>query len=132
MTGPLRLLAQDADDLAPLSALVQDAIVQTGDIAFDRRGRRLVLMFSRYRWEARDRTRVRAALRIESVEAVHSLAWPADVATPIELLALSYGDGALQLAFAGGATLRAAVECVDIVLEDISSPWPARRTPRHE
>ncbi len=55
----LLLLAQEADEVQMISALVQDAIVHPAEIAYDRRARRLVLLLDRYRWEAGDRTRVR-------------------------------------------------------------------------
>ncbi len=129
--GPLRLIAQDADDVPPLSALLQDAVVRVGDVAWDARARRLVLMASRYRWEAGDRTRVRAALRIDAVTRVQRRDWPADPETMLDLLALVANGDRLELAFAGGATLRIETECLDLLVEDVSEPWPARRTPRH-
>ena len=129
--SPLRILAHDADDVPALSALVQSAAVRCDEIAYDRKARRLVLMLSRYRWEAGDKTRVRAALRVECVTALGRKAWPQGEAV-LELLAVTVEDGALLLAFADGATLRAEVECPDLVLEDLTEPWPAIREPVHE
>ncbi len=130
MAEPLRLLAQDEGDIPALSALVQSAAVRADEIAFDVKARRLVLMLSRYRWEAGDKTRVRAALRIECVTAVRRKAWPQGEAV-LELLAVTAEDGALVLAFAGAATLRIEVECPDLVLEDLTAAWPAIREPSH-
>ena len=56
---PLRLLAQDADDLAVLSAAAQDAVAKVGDIVFEPKARRLTIAFNRYRWESTARERVR-------------------------------------------------------------------------
>lgn len=128
---PLRLLAHDADEVPTISALVQSAAVRVADIAYDGRARRVVLLLSRYRWEGNDRTRVRSALRIESVVGVTRRQWPAPD-TVLELLALTLADDVLTLAFAGGATLRVMVECPDLTLEDLSAPWPASREPRHD
>lgn len=128
----LTLLAADAGDLPPLSALVQDAIVRAGDVAWDRRGRRLVLIASRYRWEAGDKTRVRTALRIGSVLAVQQIRWPRDPDTILDLLAIAGSDDAMTLAFAGGTSLRARVECIDMVLEDLSLAWGVRHVPGHD
>ena len=129
--APLRLLAHDADEVPTISALVQSAAVRVADIAYDGRARRVVLLLSRYRWEANDRTRVRSALRIESVVGVARRDWPAADAV-LELLALTLDGDVLTLAFAGGATLRVTVECSDLTLEDLSAPWPASREPRHD
>jgi hypothetical protein len=131
MADALRLLAQAADDVPALSALVQSAAVRVDEIAFDRKARRLVLMLSRYRWEAGDKTRVRAALRVECVTAVKRKAWPLGEAV-LELLAVTVEDDAVVLAFAAGATLRAEVECPDLAVEDLTEPWPAIREPVHK
>ena len=126
----LRLLAQSEDDLPAMSALAQSAAVRCDEIAWDRKSRRLVLMLSRYRWEADDKSRVRAALRIDSVTGVQRKAWPAGEAV-LELLAVTFEDAALVLSFAAGPTLRVSVECPDLVLEDLTDPWPAIRAPKH-
>ncbi len=131
MAEALRILAQEADDVPALSALVQSAAVRADEIGWDRKARRLVLMLSRYRWEAGDKTRVRAALRVECVTAVKRKAWPAGEAV-LELLSVAVDDAAIVLAFAGGATLHADVECPDLVLEDLTDPWPAIRVPAYE
>ena len=129
--APLRLLAHEADEVPTISALVQSAAVRVADIAYEGRARRVVLLLSRYRWEANDRTRVRSAFRIESVTGVARRHWPAADAV-LELLALTLADEVLTLALAGGATLRVTVECPDLTLEDLSAPWPASREPRHD
>lgn len=127
----LLLLAQETSEVATISALFQSAAVRVADIAYDRRARRLVLLTSRYRWEDKDGTRVRSALRIESVLGVARRAWPAGDAV-LELLALTLDGDVLTLNFAAGATLRVTVECPDLMLEDVSAPWPASREPRHD
>lgn len=66
---PLRLLARDGDDLRVISALVQDAVLSMGDIAFQPRARRFALLLNRFRWE--DQAAARAAGRpFERVRAV--------------------------------------------------------------
>jgi hypothetical protein len=129
---PITLLASSADDVPVLSALVQDAIIRAGDVGFDRAGRRLVLIASRFRWEAGDRSRVRSGLRIETVGAVQHQGWPRDAETRLALLSVTAdGDTHVSLAFAGGTSLRAEVECIDLVLEDLSAPWEVRHRPEH-
>lgn len=131
----LLLLAQEPDEVPLLSALTQSAVLRVSEIAFDRRARRLVLLLRRYRWEAGDQTRVESALRFESVTAVQRRGWPDDIGaqaeTVLELLAFSFADGVITADFGGGAALRIAVECVDMVLEDMSGPWRASGEPRY-
>lgn len=140
---PLRLLAEDAADLAVISAALQDAVAKLGDVQWDAQCRRLTVVFNRFRWEAggqskRGGERVRSALQLGSVLAVQArrLRQGAPGAV-VELLALEFEPGeapggAVLLRFAGGADLRCSVECVDAVLVDISAAWPARRAPSHD
>ena len=120
----LLLLAQEADEVPLISALVQDAILRPADVAYDRRARRLVLLLDRYRWEANDRTRVQ--LRGWTDFGAHDPG-----ITILELLAFIIEDDVLTIAFAAGPTLRVSTECVDIILEDLSPPWRATRKPEH-
>ncbi len=128
----LTLVAGDAGDLPVLSALMQDAIVRAGDVGYDRGARRLVLIASRYRWEMPDKTRTRTALRIETVLGVQQQGWPRDPDIMLDLLAVTASaDDSITLAFASGVSLRARVECIDAVLEDLSPAWGVRHTPEH-
>jgi len=138
---PLRLLAEDADDLAVISAALQDAVAQVGDIEWDARGRRFTLALNRFCWEAPGALlgeRVRAGLQfgsVLSVKARNIRREPRDAV--VELLAVSFeaGDapgGAIRLAFAGGGDMLLEVECVDAALADVSPPWPTPSTPAHK
>jgi hypothetical protein len=134
----LRLLAQDADDLGVISAALQDAVGKLGDIAFDAPARRLTLALNRYRWEGkRGGERVRTGVQIGGVLTVSSrnLRLGAKEAV-VELLSIGFEPGeapggVVHLTFAGGGDIRAEVECVDLVMADVSAPWPAKRRPGH-
>jgi hypothetical protein len=135
---PLQLLAQDQEDLAVLSAALQDAVAKVGDIVFEAKARRLTIAFNRFRWEAGSRQRVRSALQLGGVLKVQARKIRRDRRDAvIELLTIGFEaedapGGILTLSFAGGGDLRVAVECVDAVLADISEPWPTPRAPAHE
>ena len=127
----LTLLGQDEADLRPISALLQDATLRIPDMAFDRRSRRLVLLVNRFRWESPTPSRVRAALRIETVGAVQRRHWPVDPDTVLALLALTLEGDHLIISFSGGAALRAHIEVIELALEDLASPWPTAHQPHH-
>ncbi|HEX8569880.1 MAG TPA: DUF2948 family protein [Caulobacteraceae bacterium] len=137
---PLRLLAEDADDLQVISAALQDAIVKVGDILHEPQARRLTVVLNRFRWESSRHERVRAALQLGGVLDVKSRRIRREAKTAVlSLLAVTFepnGDaedpgGTLVLTFAGGGDLRADVEALDAVLADLSAPWPTPRAPRH-
>jgi len=138
---PIRLAAQDADDLAVISAALQDAVAQLGDFTLDRRTRRFTAVFNRFRWEdgqARQAWRTRSALDVSGVLHVRSKRLKQDEPSAIvSLLSLTFeeGDvpgGEICFAFSGGGELRIDVECIDALLVDIAEPWPAKGRPKHE
>jgi hypothetical protein len=49
---PLRLLAEEGDDLKIIAAAVQDAVVKAGNLVYEKRNRRFAIELNRYRWEA--------------------------------------------------------------------------------
>ena len=143
MHGPssvplLHLLAEDAADLAVISAAMQDAVAKVGDIVFDPKARSLTIAFNRYRWEAGGGERVRSGLQLASVLGVQvrKIRRGAPDAV-LEILAVLFEPGeapggVVTLSFAGGGDLRVTVECIDAVLADVSQPWPTPRKPAHE
>ncbi len=136
-TARLRLLAQDADDLAVISAAMQDAVAKVGDINYEAKAHLLTIAFNRYCWEAEDHVRVRSALQLGGVMKVQTRKIRRNVRDAVlEVLAVSFvaGEapgGMVTISCAGGGDLRATVECVDAVLADVSEPWPTPRTPTH-
>lgn len=134
----LHLLAEDAEDLAVISAALQDAVAKVGDIAYEAKARRLTIAFNRYRWEAARPERVRSALQVGGVLSLQARKIRRERRDGVlELLAIGFEPGEapggiLTLSFAGGGDLRADIECVDAVLADVSAPWPTPRKPAHE
>ncbi len=128
----LKLIALDADDLAVISAHVQDARVQTADIIWRQGEKRLVVGMSRLDWEQTlagetAPRRLVAALRFDRVLACK--ARNIDVETPeaaLELVGIEFhpGDapsGSALLMFSQGGALRLDVECLECELTDLGT-----------
>ena len=136
---PLKIRAEGDGDIKILSSLLQDGLVRASDIAYLEKERCFVLLFNRYRWEKKKRfflarrpERVRAALRFDFVDKVQFTGFkPGDEHLVLNMLSLAGEDGSLLLSFAGKAAVKLGSEVVDITLEDISDPWPAKSEPRH-
>lgn len=136
----LRLLAEDTDDLAVISAALQDAVMRIGDICWEPSHRRLTIALNRFRWEAADgaHERVRAAVQLGSVMNVRARNLrPEAKDAVVQLLALTFvpGEppgGIVTFTFADGADLAVEVECIDAALADLSAPWQTPRTPEHD
>jgi len=144
---PMRLRAETAEDLAVISALVQDAVGQISDIAWMPRHRRFTLLLNRFRWEDCERARrqnrpferVRCLLNVESAIRVKAMGIdPRDRDVVISLLSLAFepgddGNGVLRAVFAGDGEIALHVECLDLTLTDVTRPYltQGQRAPNH-
>jgi DUF2948 family protein len=130
MNSQLKLIALDADDLAVISAHVQDARVQPADIIWRQAEKRLVIGMNRLDWEqtlsgATEPRRLVAALRFDRVLACKSR--NIDLGQPDEALELhgiefhdtDHPGGSALLMFSGGGALRLDVECLECQLTDL-------------
>jgi Protein of unknown function (DUF2948) len=126
----LKLIALDADDLAVISAHVQDAYVQISDIIWRQGEKRLVIGMSRLDWEQTmageaSPRRLVSALRFDRVLACKSR--NIDIESPdaaIELVGIEFHpaqapSGSAMLLFSDGGTLRLDVECLECELTDL-------------
>ena len=133
----LRLKAEDDEDLAVISTVLQDAMVLVGDMTYEADNRRFVLVANRFRREneaprARHGERVMSGLRIDGVTAVKRRdVDPRDADRLLVLLDLRAAPGALYLDFAGGASIRLESASILCHLDDFGEPWPTRFRPRH-
>ncbi len=137
---PLRLLAQDADDLSVLSAALQDAVAKIGDIRWDAQGRTLTIACNRFRWETGGKKgeRVRSALQFGDVAGVQARNLRRDAkGAVVSLMSIAFEPaeeapaGVVTLTFSGGGDMRVSVDCLDVALADVSDPWTTPRTPGH-
>ncbi|SMY08013.1 DUF2948 family protein [Flavimaricola marinus] len=140
---PLRLQAFDADDLAVISALVQDAVFPADEIRWIARERRFAILLNRFRWEdagqTRSAERVRSLLVIDEVERVRSQGVPkGDAETVLSLLSLVFepgdeGRGRVVLTLAGDGVIEIEVAVLEVVLRDVTRPYaaPSGRAPSH-
>ena len=139
----LRLAAIDEEDLAVVSAYVQDAVLKVGDMVYLPRERRFALAMNRFTWEKagdgkrRDYERRRAALTFDRVGAVRTS--NIDRKKPeavLELLAVSFEladppAGRIRLVFAGGGAVEVDVEVIEARLADLGTAWATKARPSH-
>jgi hypothetical protein len=145
---PIRLRAETEEDLAVISALVQDAVTETGEAAWMPKRHRFTLLLNRFRWEdaeaaraaRRPFERVRSLLTVEGALRVRAQGLdPAARNTVLAVLALGFvageeGAGTLHVILAGDRAFAIDVECVDVRLTDVTRPYLARAgtAPAHD
>jgi Protein of unknown function (DUF2948) len=128
----LKLIALDGDDLAVISAHVQDARVRASDIIWRQGEKRLVIGMSRLDWEqtlSGETTprRLIAALRFDRVLSCKSRNIDCDAPeAALELLGIEFypresPSGCALLMFSHGAALRLDVECLECELTDLGT-----------
>jgi hypothetical protein len=156
----MKLQARDADDLAILSACLQDALVNVQEMKYLPAERRFVLVANRFRWELEGTAapaepehrsvgetdapfvgdedgparyeRVHCGVCFELVRAVQSKGLRGAFRPRfLELLALQLADGALLIRFAGAATVRLEIAGIRVFLEDLGEAWPTSWRPAH-
>ncbi|MCW5728220.1 DUF2948 family protein [Parvibaculum sp.] len=139
----LRLQAEDAGDLAVVSAALQDAVTKVADLAFLPSTRRFAMVVNRFRWEdSKNRreggARARAGLHFEHVRSAQARNIAQDrPGGVLNLLAVRFEElnppsGIVSLVFSGGAELRLEVDALEVHLSDLGLIWETPNVPEHK
>jgi hypothetical protein len=139
----LRLIALDSQDLSVISAHVQDAVMQVGDLEYLPAVKRFVLPMNRFAWERKrsffrpQNERRRSVLHFDRVLGAKTSGIARD--KPMEvlsLLAVSFlpldaPAGMIELIFSGNGAIMLDVECIEARLADTGGAWRAASRPMH-
>jgi hypothetical protein len=155
MTGPLKIIARDAEDLTVVSACLQDALIPLNEMRYLPQERRFIMVANRFRWERASEgkaapqnpavdasfdsdddfgelQRVNTGICIDRVLAVRSR--DIDQSKPDEflsVLSLQFEDNKLSLLFAGGGIIQVDVEALALYMSDLGTAWPTQWQPEH-
>jgi Protein of unknown function (DUF2948) len=140
----LKLTALDAEDLAVISAHMQDAIARIGDMTFLRRQGTFALVANRFVWTGDERRKAAgqrrlAGLRINRVRRARTshLRQGARDAV-VSLLAITFEPeaettgGTIVLTLSGGGAIRLEVEVIEVQMSDMGEEWQTGRVPQHD
>ncbi len=143
MMKQLKLIALDEKDLEILSAHVQDGLSKLSDLSFLPGEKRFVMAMNRFAWETgkpvfrHKYQRRRSVLHFERVlRAETSGIDQSKKDEVLSLLAVKFAPvdppaGVIDLVFAGGATIRLEVECIEARLSDLGPAWETGSRPVH-
>jgi len=148
---PLRLRAEDGEDLAVISACLQDALVAVHDLAYDPGARVFVLVANRFRWEgcrpgggtlaAGPFERTLCGVTFDNITgAAYRGFYRGEKDRILSLLAIRLAaDGGnaspgltIDLDFAGHAQIRLTASALRVRARDFGDPWPTSWQPGHE
>lgn len=136
----LRLGVLDDEDLAVVSAHLQDADVLASDIVYLPPQLRFVMMAARFDWPLAIKGqfwRRTAGLHFERVlKVARNARFGEEPGKTHRLLAIAFevGDapsGTVLLTFAGGAQIRLEVECLEAGMRDVGPRWAVDHRPDH-
>ena len=143
----LRLMAQDADSLEIISALVQDAVFPAAEMKWRTKARDFAILLNRFRWEDKENAeaRKRPYERVQTVlvisDVVRVFSQGVDRSDPemiLSLLSLAWepgedGTGRITLTLAGDGAIALDVECLNLSLQDVTRPYiaPSGKAPDH-
>lgn len=134
---PLKLIAFDPEDLAVVSAHLEDALLRAGDLTFLPRQRRFALVAHRHEWDsgaAGPRRRL-TGLHFERVLACRCRGLDrSDPDRVLHLLAITFEataapSGRATLHFAEGGAIQLDLECVESQMRDLGPVWEEARVP---
>ena len=144
-SAALKLRAEDADDLAVISACLQDALVAVRDLAFVPQDRTFLMAANRFRWEGAARPeraetgyqRILCGITFGAVAGVSYIGFRRSeddrILSLLTIRPWRDGEGdAIRLEFSGGAAIRLDVARITCHAQDVGEPWPTQWQPQHD
>ena len=134
----LKLVAFDPEDLAVISAHLQDALLRVGDIVYLPKERRFVIQTRRFDWEADKPQRRLTCLHFENVTGVRVRGIEqTNKDAVLNLLAIAFDErdapsGTATLIFAEGGAIQVDVKCIEMQMKDLGPVWEAEGRPHHD
>jgi len=134
----LKLVAFDPDDLAVISAHLQDSLLRLRAIAPLPQERRFAIQVRRYDWEAATPQRRLTCMHFENVMGVRVRGIDQTSKDAVlNLLAITFEErdapsGTATLIFAEGGAIQVDLECVEMQMKDTGPVWAAESRPLHE
>ncbi len=142
---PVKMFALDEEDLAVVSAHVQDAVAKVAEIRWSPADGHFAIPMNRFAWEltaGRTRRRAgderrRAVLSFARVKRAQvSGVAPGDQESVLSILAVVFAAtdapaGVVTIVCSGDVAIRLDVECIEAQLADMGGAWSASMRPKH-
>jgi hypothetical protein len=137
----LRLVALDQEDLAVISAHLQDAEVRIADLALLPHERRFAFVAQRFDWESAPNEPPRrrlTGLHFERVQRARCRGIDRTKPdTVLNLIGVTFAEtdapsGTATLLFENGSAIQLDLECVEAQMKDLGPVWPCSKRPTHD
>lgn len=139
---PLKLKAEDPQDLSIISTFLQDALVPFIGMKYDPSSRQFVMVTHRFRWEENPviqkgisfYERIQSLLHIHHVTEIKTLGIkdPHNPNQTLNLLSITHQNAHIVLTFSGGMHVQLNVEKISAHMgDDDTVSWPTSLKPHH-
>ncbi|MCG8620409.1 MAG: DUF2948 family protein [Proteobacteria bacterium] len=149
----LKLIAKDITDLTVLSTLLQDAVVDVGDMDYTPAAQQFLMVVARLIGDKTEATpptdaspntppnaqpnawRKKTGVHIAGVESCKhcGVEFAKKHATPLMLLSMTYCGDAIDLVFSGDVMLKLKTPSIEVYAVDLDEEaWPTTFTPCHD
>ena len=142
----LKLRAVATEDIEILSTLLQDGLVVSSDLHYEKDEALFVMVINRFCWEQADETesqtqpnRCLCGLKVAHVKRVSKRGISAGVNQFYNLLSITYEEtkenekvmNRLTFTFSDGYGIRLTVDKLALIVQDIAAPHPGLARPQH-
>ena len=140
----LKLIARTEDDLRVVSAHLQDAIVNTSDIANLEKNKIFLMQLNRFMWEDvekgvfRKNKRIRTILKFENViKAVSKNINQSKKDKFLDFLTIETNimpdnNYEMKIVFSGDSIIKVISEVIEVTLDDQGEAWDTKNIPKHK
>lgn len=141
---PLKLLAQDKEEIHILSAHLQDGLFPLTSMHFEKKDQTFSFLVNRFCWEHVDAHpdeeryyRVHSGLVFSDVVAIHQRGFdqkhPQRILNLLMISVVEHKNGTktIHLLFSGDKEIRVETTSIQCRLSDVDHPWPTNKKPIH-
>ena len=133
----INLKAETNEDLLIMATLTQDALIKITNVKWAKKKKRFLILMTRFCWELDDSVlsniknsqRTNSIMSFDTVLAVRSKGIDQyNTNIILSLLTIKFHDSInrgkeIELIFSGGGNIILSVECIDIILKDVSKKF---------
>ncbi|MBI76461.1 MAG: hypothetical protein CMM53_01580 [Rhodospirillaceae bacterium] len=137
----LKLRANDKEDLAVISTVLQDSLITANEMLFLKKEFRFAFVANRFRWEDNNEKkledipvyeRVHCGICFDTVTNVRQKGLDQYRKSQIiSLLSIVAEKNIIDMSFSAGIVVRLEIDEILCHLQDLDSPWPTKWRPKH-
>ena len=133
----IHLYGSDIEDYEVLSSLIQDAVIPTSEMKFDKIEKQFFIVCSRFSWENRlqnkGNKRIVSGICFDNVIEVKKKNFPSfNSENILNFLTLKKVRGFIELIFSDNILIKLVGHNISFRIDDLNKEWPTIFSPNHK